>query len=278
MNSLYFVHECSRLTIVLSPIPLLHKNNDFQIKNNSILKKNAFWIFAFFTVLLLSSGGGGDKNSKRAKKLRKQAEVAPAIEVQKQYAINREAELEDKVAKLVGSDQDDYVPEDYGNAEDYRNGANSDDEEEAEEELEEGIENAMFDVDAAEEEEIERNDSMLVAAVRTMEDNAKFYLGRVFGFGDDRDDDDDFEDSSETSADVKLSEDQLDLIAKKISERLEADVKKEFRAKADAISEEKVEEIEQVIEEDRDADMNAREVREFTICCLCLFLQHVHFV
>ncbi len=174
--------------------------------------------------------------------------------------------------QMKASDYDDHENEDGGFSRSYssssvdyaiarNDGDENDDDNEAEEELEAEIGNAMMDVDVAEEEEIEINDSMLVSAVRTMEDNAKFYLGRVFGFGGDDDDDDDFEDSSETSEDVKLTEEQLDLIAKKISERLEADVRKEFRAKADAITEEKVDEIEQVVEEDRDAEMDAREVR-----------------
>ena len=98
----------------------------------------------------------------------------------------------------------------------------------------------MADVDEAEEEEIEINDSMLVSAVRNMEDNVKFYFGRIFqkGDGDSSDFVDDLADSEdeETSSDIKLSDEQLDLIAKKIADRLEADVKKDFRAKADGIA------------------------------------------
>merc|ERR1712029_120521 len=40
----------------------------------------------------------------------------------------------------------------------------------------------------------------------------------------------------------------------------ESDVKKEFRAKADSVKEEKVNEIDRVMAEDRDAQMNAREI------------------
>ncbi|KAL7467293.1 hypothetical protein ACHAXS_007547 [Conticribra weissflogii] len=240
----------------------------------NILKKNAYWIFAFIAFLLLTSNAGAqDKKSKRAKKLRKKAEIAPSIEVQKQLLLQKELALEEKMQQMKASDYDDHENEDGGFSRSYssssvdyasarNDGDENDDDNEAEEELEAEIGNAMMDVDVAEEEEIEINDSMLVSAVRTMEDNAKFYLGRVFGFGGDDDDDDDFEDSSETSEDVKLTEEQLDLIAKKISERLEADVRKEFRAKADAITEEKVDEIEQVVEEDRDAEMDAREIAE----------------
>jgi hypothetical protein len=125
----------------------------------------------------------------------------------------------------------------------------------------------MADVDEAEEEEIEINDSMLVSAVRNMEDNVKFYFGRIFsgnGDGDSSDFVDDLADSEdeETSSDIKLSDEQLDLIAKKIADRLEADVKKDFRAKADGIAEEKVEEIDQVINEDRHADMDTRKIKD----------------
>jgi hypothetical protein len=59
-----------------------------------------------------------------------------------------------------------------------------------------------------------------------------------------------------------LSDEQLDLIAKKIADRLEADVKKDFRDKADVIAEEKVEEIDQVIFEDRNSDMKAKKIKE----------------
>mmetsp|Transcript_18408 Transcript_18408/g.36575 ORF Transcript_18408/g.36575 Transcript_18408/m.36575 type:complete len:397 (+) Transcript_18408:205-1395(+) len=240
----------------------------------NILKKNPYWIFAFFAFLLLTSNAGAhDKKAKRAKKLRKKAEIAPSIEIQKQQLLHKELELEKKMQQMKANDYDDHENEDGGYTRSYssssvdyasaRNGGDdNNDDEEAEEELETEISNARVDVDYAEEEKIEINDSMLVSAVRTMEDNAKFYLGRVFGFGSDDDDDDDFEDSSETSEDVKLTEEQLDLIAKKISERLETDVRKEFRAKADAITEEKVEEIEQVVEEDRDAEMDAHEIVE----------------
>ena len=139
---------------------------------------------------------------------------------------------------------------------------------EEEDNLDIEIDNVMADVDEAEEEEIEINDSMLVSAVRNMEDNVKFYFGRIFGGtpgdGDSSDFVDDLADSEdeETSSDVKLSDEQLDLIAKKIADRLEADVKKDFRAKADGIAEEKVEEIDQVINEDRHADMDTRKIKD----------------
>ena len=123
----------------------------------------------------------------------------------------------------------------------------------------------MFDV--TEKEEIEINDSMLVSAVRNMEDNVKFYFGRIFGGNGDGDssdfvDDLAYSEDEETSSDIKLSDEQLDLIAKKIADRLEADVKKDFRTKADGIAEEKVEEIDQVINEDRHQDMDTRKIKD----------------
>ena len=79
--------------------------------------------------------------------------------------------------------------------------------------------------------------------------------------GDDEEDDDDDDDVAEMSADVQLTEEQLDLIAKKISDRLEIDAKKDFRARADSVKQEKVHEIEGVLAEDKDQNMNARDVR-----------------
>jgi len=217
-----------------------------------VLKKNGFWIFAFVAFLILSAGGGDDnKKAKRAKKLRSQAENVPAIEVQKQQEVVKNVEFEEKMGKL-------FQQKSASNEYDVEEELEYNDDYEAEEELEQGIELAMEDVDEAEEEEIEINDSMLVASVRSMEDSVKFYLGRVFGYGGDADDDD--ESMSESSADIKLTEDQLDIIAKKISERLQADVTQDFRAKADAIAEEKISEIDEIVAEGRDADMNAGEI------------------
>lgn len=133
-----------------------------------------------------------------------------------------------------------------------------------EEDLEIEVETAMEEMDEAEEEEIEVNDSMLVAAVKSVEDNVKFYLGKVFGSGEDEDEaEDDDESSGDTSEDVRLTGEQLDDIANKISERLEDSVKTEFRARADEITEEKVGEIDQVIAEDRNAGLGAEEVSTY---------------
>jgi hypothetical protein len=212
------------------------------------LKKSSFWILAFIAFLVFSSGGGDDisKKKKREKKLRNKAEIAPAEVVKQQSEINRKIDLHEKYEQLEEKSPDAYGAQKFNDNE--RVSASYDDEdneEEEEEELDEEIDTVMADVDEAEEEEIEINDSMLVSAVRNVEDNVKFYFGRVFGKADDASSDfiDDFNDESEdeTSADIQLSDEQLDIIAKKIADRLEADVKKDFRAKADVIAEEKVE-------------------------------------
>jgi len=135
-------------------------------------------------------------------------------------------------------------------------------EEMAEEVLEIEVETAMDEMDEAEEEEIEINDSMLISAVKSVEDNLKYYLGKVFGSGEDiAEEDDDDVTSEDTSADVKLTGEQLDAITQEISEKLEKEVKTEFRTKADEIAEEKITEIDQMIAEDRDARLDADEVR-----------------
>jgi hypothetical protein len=125
----------------------------------------------------------------------------------------------------------------------------------AEEDLEIEAETAMEEIDEAEEEEIEINDGMLVSAVKSEEENLKFKLGKVLGSGEDSEDDEDA-----TSADVKLSGEELEVITQEISEKLEKEVKTEFRARADKIAEEKIGEIDQVIAEDRDAGLDAEEV------------------
>ncbi len=184
------------------------------------------------------------KKKKREKRLRNKAEIAPAEVVQKQSEINRKIDLNEKYEQLEVSAPGSYAAD--KDAEKYANKMLYDDEdsEDDEEGLDEEIDFVIADVDEAEEEEIEINDSMLVSAVRNMEDNVKFYFGRVFGNaeGDSSDFVDDFNDSEdETSADVQLSDEHLDLIAKIIADRLEADVRKDFRDKADVIAEEKVE-------------------------------------
>ena len=233
----------------------------------SNFKRNSFWILCFVAFLIFASATPSDdvtnKKKKRAKKLRNKAEISPPEIVQQQAEINRKIDLNEKYAQLEVSSPA------YGDGKKFddmeRISESSYDEEEDNLDIE--IDNVMADVDEAEEEEIEINDSMLVSAVRNMEDNVKFYFGRIFGGngdGDSSDFVDDLADSEdeETSSDIKLSDEQLDLIAKKIADRLEADVKRDFRAKADGIAEEKVEEIDQVINEDRHNDMVASKIKD----------------
>mmetsp|Transcript_232 Transcript_232/g.295 ORF Transcript_232/g.295 Transcript_232/m.295 type:complete len:436 (-) Transcript_232:261-1568(-) len=236
---------------------------------SSILKKSSFWIFAFVMFLLLSSPDVDDsstaKKKKREKRLRNKAEIAPAEVVQKQSEINRKIDLNEKYEQLEVTAPGSYGADKYDENKMVPSFYDDEDSEDGEGGLDEEIDFVIAEVDEAEEEEIEINDSMLVSAVRNMEDNVKFYFGRIFGSteGDSSDFVDDFNESEdETSADVQLTDEQLDLIAKKIADRLEADVKKDFRDKADVIAEEKVEEIDQVIHEDRNSDMNAKKIKE----------------
>eukprot|EP00986_Skeletonema_menzelii_P015308 scaffold11486_cov134-Skeletonema_menzelii.AAC.6 len=203
------------------------------------------------------------KKKKREKRLRNKAEIAPAEVVQKQSEINQKIDLNEKYEQLEVSAPGAYGAEKYND--DKTIPSYDDDDEDSEEDLDEEIDIVMADVDEAEEEEIEINDSMLVSAVRNMEDNVKLYFGRIFGNKEDASSDfiDDLNESEdETSADIQLSDEQLDIIAKKIADRLEADVKKDFRDKADVIAEEKVEEIDQVINEDRKSDLKAKKIKE----------------
>jgi len=223
-------------------------------KKNS-LKKYSFWMLAFFAFLVFSvgSGSGEGKKQKRAKKLRNNAETMPEVEVEKLQHINNKIELNEKYAQLNDAHA---MFEDSEDAS-LNNGAMED-----EDDLDREVERVFGGVDMAEEDEIDSNNSMLTTAVKTMEESVKFYLGRVFGYGEDEDDDDDDDDTAMTgaSADVKLTEEQLEMIAKKISDRLDLDVKSEFRAKADSVKEKKVSEIQNVVAEDRDARMNARQI------------------
>lgn len=120
-------------------------------------------------------------------------------------------------------------------------------------------------MDQAEEEEIEINDSMLVSAVKTVEDNLKFYLGKIFGSDEEDGDDAQDDDEEETSADVTIGTEELDVIANEISNKLEEEVKTEFRERADKIAEEKVDEIDQIITEDRQAGLDAEEVSQHVL-------------
>ena len=202
----------------------------------------------FVAFLVFSAARGEDvsavKKKKREMKLRNRAEIAPAEVVQKQSEINRKIDLHEKYEQLEVSAPGAYGAEKFNDNEAVPSSYDDEDNEGSEEDLDEEIDTVLADVDEAEEEEIEINDSMLVSAVRNIEDNVKLYFGRVFGDTEDASSDfiDDLNESEdETSADIQLSDEQLDLIAKKIADRLEADVKKDFRDKADVIAEEKVE-------------------------------------
>eukprot|EP00984_Skeletonema_dohrnii_P005614 scaffold1980_cov120-Skeletonema_dohrnii-CCMP3373.AAC.3 len=235
---------------------------------SSILKKSSFWILVFVAFLVFSAAEGGEdvsavKKKKREMKLRNKAEIAPAEVVQKQSEINRKIDLHEKYEQLEVSAPGAYGAEKFDDHEAVSSSYDDEDSEGSEEDLDEEIDTVLADVDEAEEEEIEINDSMLVSAVRNIEDNVKLYFGRVFGDTEDASSDfiDDLNESEdETSADIQLSDEQLDLIAKKIVDRLEADVKKDFRDKADVIAEEKVEGT--VINEDRKSDMDANKIKE----------------
>jgi hypothetical protein len=103
------------------------------------------------------------------------------------------------------------------------------------------VKNVLANVDKAEQSEIDTNNSLITSAVKNIEDSIMYYLGNVFGGRgeyEEYDDDDDMV-ASTPSSDITLTEKELDVIAKKISERLEIDAKKDFKAKADAVKNER---------------------------------------
>lgn len=223
-------------------------------KNNN-LKKYSFWAISFIAFLVFSVGSSGssgqNKKQKRAQKLRNKAETMPEVEVQKQQNIIEKVELNEKYAQLNDAhaafedDEDAYLINSVMDEED----------------LDREVERAFSGVDMAEEDEIDSNNSILTTAMQSMEESVKLYLGKVFGYGDDDDDDDDDAAAmAEASADLHLSEKQLDAITKKIADRLERDVKTEFRARADSVREEKERQISGVLAEDKKARMNTREI------------------
>jgi len=212
------------------------------------MKKCSLWVLAFVAFVVASSngGGGGSRKRKRAKALRRKAESVPEMEVHRLQKADRKIELNAKYAQLIDV---------HARFEDSEDAAVQD-----EDELDREVE-AVFDgVEMVEEDEVDSQNTMLATAVRTMQDSVKFYLGNVLQYGEDDYDDDDYDDDA-TSADVKLSDEQLDMIAEKISERLNREVKQEFKAKADGVREEKMNEIHNVVTEDRIANMNARAIQ-----------------
>jgi hypothetical protein len=223
------------------------------------MKKCAYYIFIFtFLACIVSvhNSQWDNKEKRRAQKLRTKAEIMPEKAVQKLQTAMKKVELDEKIAVL----NDAHAAYDISSS-GSEDTALVNDIMKEEEDLEVEVENVLADVDFAEEGEIDTNNSMLTTAVKTMEDSIMSYLGRVFGYGDDdQEDDDDDIVESDASADIKLTEEQLNAIARKISERLELDTKNEFRAKADSVKVEKKNEIKQVLEEDRKAQMSARDV------------------
>lgn len=239
---------CTVFSFYVLPLPI----------HRSVFKKCSFWVLAFVAFLVLTSPSDDDgstlKKKKREKALRNKAEIAPVEVVKNQSEINRKIDLNEKYSQLEVSAPSSYGADSYAsighnkfsNSESESKSSASYDDEGNEEDLDEEIKTVLADVDEAEEEEIEINDSMLVSAVRNMENNVKYYFGKVFGpnledeASSDFIDDLDYSEDDESSADIKLTDEQLDAIAKKISDRLEADVKKDFRDKADVIAEMKV--------------------------------------
>ncbi|KAL7527902.1 hypothetical protein ACHAXR_002184, partial [Thalassiosira sp. AJA248-18] len=212
----------------------------------------AFWIFAFFAFLFLSAGSSREgKKKKREKKLRNKAETMPEVEVTKTKDFIKKIELNEKYDQLNDA---------HAKFEDHEDSLFMNADLEDQEDLDKAVSRVFDGVEMAEEDEIETNNSMLSSAVQTMEESVRFYIGRVFGYGDEELDDDDDTAMSETSADIQLSEEQLDAIAKKISDRLESDVKSEFRAKADSVRDEKVLEIDKVLAEDKNSQMTASQI------------------
>ena len=209
------------------------------------------------------------KKERRKKKLRKVAETIPDVDMQRLQQINNKLELNEKYDQLNNVHDDAF--RDDGNEQDISllNGFLDETYD-----LDKTMNKVVIDVDMAKEDEIDNNNSMLASSIQSMEDSVKYYLGGVFGHGDNKEDDDDDDDAadfSSVSADVKLSEEQLDVIAKKISQRLEEDARKEFRLRADSIETEKVHEIEGVMSEDKKQHLDAKDVSNILICaCVCM--------
>lgn len=216
------------------------------------MKKYSFWVFAFVALLLLTaSNHNDDRRKKRAKKLRNKAETLPEAMVQQFQNANTKINLNEKYAQL----NDAHAMYDDSEDSPLMNDMMDD-----QDELDAELGRVQNELAIAEEDEIESNYSILTSAVQTVEESVKYYLGGVFGYGDEDDEEDDDSVMSESSADIKLTEEQLDVIAEKISARLALDVKTEFRSKADAMAEEKIIEIDKVVFEDKDANMNVREI------------------
>lgn len=174
----------------------------------------------------------------------------PEAEVQRLKEVSKRAELNDKYAQLNDA---------HAAFEGSGDGALGNDMLD-EDDIEREVGRVADDVMLAEEDEVESKESMLLSSVQSMGESVTSYLMQVFGYEDDSLDDDDTA-MTDTSADIELSEEQLDVIAKKISDRLAVDVKRDFRKKADDIAEGKVSEIDMVVAEDKGLRVSAQEVR-----------------
>ncbi len=232
-------------------LSLLKPSNNYCIVSK--IRNLAFLLLAFLSFLFLSSSTTSENNTsstKIAKNLRTKAEIMPELEVRKVQNIVKKLDSDEQYVGLKHK-----VPLKVTGEDPYlvKNAINN------QEDLEEEVEKMFNYIEMAEEDEIDTNNSMLSSAVKTMDDSIKFYLGRVFGYGEDLDDDDDDDLVKDVADDIKLTEDQLDAIAKKISERLEQEAKHELKAKADSVKEEKVKEVKQVLAEDK---MNTRAVSD----------------
>jgi hypothetical protein len=237
----------------------------------SKLRNIAMLILAFLFFIFLSSdttSKSNTKSTKIAKNLRNTAETMPEVEVKNIQNIVNKLDSNNLYAGLKQPVPLKEVKEDpYLVKTAIQN----------QDDLEREVEKMFSFIEMAEEDDIDTNNSMLTSAVKTMDDSIKFYLGRVFGYGEDLDDDDDDDDLVRDDADdIKLTEGQLDAIAKKISERLEREAKLELKMKADAVKEEKVKEVKQVLAEDK---MNARAVSADRSLDMHLFIfRHVHWL
>jgi len=217
--------------------------------NNPLKKYICVSIFALILLLAIGSSDGDtdSKKRKRAQKLRNRAENAPEQIVQKQAELNQQADAEEIYESL----NDTFDVEDSMVIDELA----------AENELEVRVEEVHYEVELEEEDAVEANSGVLQTAIKSVDENVRFYLKRVMGGGSEEDDDDDDEFSS--SADISLSEEQLDKIAQKISEKLESKVKDQFREKADNIADEKNQSIQEIVEEDHNnSRLSARQIAD----------------
>jgi hypothetical protein len=216
----------------------------------------------------LSHSGDLDQKQQqlRAQKvLRKKAEIMPEDAVQKIQSAMKHVELDEKIDSI----NDAHAAYDESN--DHSSSGDSVDSNalvndimKDGDDLDREVKNVLANVDKAEQSEIDTNNSLITSAVKNIEDSIMYYLGNVFGGRgeyEEYDDDDDMV-ASTPSSDITLTEKELDVIAKKISERLEIDAKKDFKAKADAVKNEKKVEIEHILEDDTQAKMALRDVSD----------------